>query len=165
MPEENIQWRDSLEAAKSEAASSGKLVFLELFSPKCAGCQNVEQRTLPDPRVEALLNEAMVPFHYDVLAEEARMKEFVAGWTPTMIIMDGQGREHRRSTGFWTPIISWPKWRWPRFRRRWIWASSRTLWPMPTKPLRSAGATLCGTARRCIGRRSPNIRPRTIRTI
>ena len=100
---ENISWRDSLAAAQDEAAKSGKLVFLELFSPKCAGCMNVESRTLPDPRVEALLSERFVPFRYDVLAEPDRMKEYVAAWTPTMIVLDGQGREQRRSMGFLAP--------------------------------------------------------------
>lgn len=75
-------------------------MFLELFSPKCAGCMNVEERTFPDPRVESLLSERFVPFHFNVLEEPDRMEEFVAGWTPTMIVLDGQGREQRRSTGF-----------------------------------------------------------------
>lgn len=99
----HIAWRDSVETARQEAHHTSKLVFIELFSPKCIGCQNMEARTFSDERVIDLLELEFVPTHYDVLNEPDHLKEFIAGWTPTLIWQCPDGNEHRRSVGFLTP--------------------------------------------------------------
>jgi thioredoxin-related protein len=100
---EHIAWRKSLEEARQEAAQNGKLVLIELFSPKCAGCQNMDEKTFPDARVRQTIAEDFVPVHFNVLENEDVMKEYVAGWTPTIIVQDGAGREHYRTQGYLNP--------------------------------------------------------------
>lgn len=97
---ENIQWRESLEAARREAQENGKLVLIELFSPKCGGCMTMEKETFPDAQVESAIHDNFVPVHYNVLDEPQHLQEFTASWTPTLIVQDAQGREQRRSQGY-----------------------------------------------------------------
>ncbi len=56
--------------------------------------------TYPDPSVESYINSHFVPVQFNVV-DQAEMKEkFHACWTPTLIVQDAEGREHRRSEGF-----------------------------------------------------------------
>lgn len=100
---ESIAWRTNVEGARHEGFGSGRGVFIELFSPKCWGCQNMESRTFADHRVTDYLMDGFVPVHYDVLAQPGRMDEFNAYWTPTLIFQDNHGHEIRRATGFLDP--------------------------------------------------------------
>jgi uncharacterized protein YyaL (SSP411 family) len=100
---QTMQWRPSLEAAQAEAAQSGKLLLIELFSPKCGGCQAMEREIFENPETIAALEKHFVPVHYDVLADEEPMARFGSGWTPTLLVRDADGNEFRRSQGYLDP--------------------------------------------------------------
>ena len=101
--QELIAWRTDVKEAQKEAAASGKMVFIELFSPKCISCQNMEERTFSDPQVADYLQNAFVPVHFDVLANPDALQENHAGWTPTLTMQCPDGDDHRRAIGFLTP--------------------------------------------------------------
>ncbi|MBK8271071.1 MAG: thioredoxin family protein [Planctomycetes bacterium] len=46
-----INWRKEWSAAKSEAASSGKLVMIDFYTTWCAPCKMLEKKAFPDARV------------------------------------------------------------------------------------------------------------------
>jgi hypothetical protein len=92
-----------VEDARREARGSGRGVFIELFSPKCLGCQNMEMRTFASFEVAEYLMENFVPVHFDVLKNPEYLNRFNAFWTPTFIFQDGDGDEVRRSIGFLPP--------------------------------------------------------------
>jgi thioredoxin-related protein len=100
---QTVQWRHSLEDAEAEARQSGKLLLIELFSPKCGGCMAMERETFENPEIARFLEEHFVPVHYDVLADEEPMARFNTGWTPTVLVRDVEGREFRRSVGYLDP--------------------------------------------------------------
>jgi hypothetical protein len=58
--------------------------------------------TFPDPKVAAFIKENLVPLRlphdHKPLAEQFQVK-----WTPTLIILDAEGREHHRNVGFLPP--------------------------------------------------------------
>jgi hypothetical protein len=56
--------------------------------------------TYPDPEVEKFINEHFVPVQFDVVAQPEVMDQFNTPWTPTLIVQDAEGREHRRSQGY-----------------------------------------------------------------
>ena len=101
--ETKVFWRHDLVEAYDEARASDRLVLIELFSPTCLGCQNMEVRTFEEQRVADFMNEEFVPVHFNVLDEPHHLERFNAGWTPTIIIQDGWEREHRRTVGFVPP--------------------------------------------------------------
>ncbi len=57
--------------------------------------------TYPDKKVEDFINEKMVPLQ--VLADNPLADEFKVKWTPTIVVLDYQGREHHRTVGFFPP--------------------------------------------------------------
>jgi hypothetical protein len=56
--------------------------------------------TYPNPEVERYLNQHFLPVQFDVVEQPEVMDRFNSPWTPTIIIQDAQGREHRRSQGY-----------------------------------------------------------------
>lgn len=63
----------------------------------------MEEKTFPDSRVRQLLADDFVPVHFNVLEQDDAMAQYVAGWTPTIIVQDGAGREHHRTQGYLNP--------------------------------------------------------------
>ena len=101
---EGIAWRPDLETAQDDAERHDQLVLIELFSPQCFGCQNLERRTFSDRHVQDVVAEQFAAVHYDVLNHPAYLQRYAAVWTPTLIVQDVSGREHRRFTGFLPPV-------------------------------------------------------------
>lgn len=98
-----VDWHDTLEAAEADAKQNGKLVLVELYSPKCAGCIATEKNTFSNPEVQQFLKDNFALVHYDVLADDDAMPRFSAAWTPTIIVRNAEGKEQRRSLGYLKP--------------------------------------------------------------
>ncbi len=99
-----IQWRHDVAAARSEANKAGNMVLIEVFSPKCISCKNMEERTWTDESIQNQLETNFVPVQIDVLQHEEAMKPpLLAIWTPTLIAMCPDGNIHRKWTGFLPP--------------------------------------------------------------
>jgi len=54
----------------------------------------------PDPRVEQLISDNFVPVRIDVRGNSAAMERFNVQWTPTIVLLGPDGREHHRIEGF-----------------------------------------------------------------
>jgi hypothetical protein len=59
--------------------------------------------TYPNPEVEQYLNAHFIPVQFDVMAQPEKMEELNSMWTPTIIVQDGEGKEHRRTQGYLDP--------------------------------------------------------------
>ena len=59
--------------------------------------------TYPDPQVEQLINEHFIPVQFNVAEQPEAMDRFNTPWTPTLIVLDAEGKEHRRSQGYLDP--------------------------------------------------------------
>lgn len=58
--------------------------------------------TYPDERVAKFLSLNFVPVQLQS-SNTAMMQKFSVSWTPTLIVLDADGREHYRAVGFFTP--------------------------------------------------------------
>src|SRR5262245_48783452 len=56
--------------------------------------------TYPNPEVERLIDEQFIPVQFNVVEQAEAMDRFNTPWTPTLIVQDADGREHRRSFGY-----------------------------------------------------------------
>jgi uncharacterized protein YyaL (SSP411 family) len=56
--------------------------------------------TYPDAAVQNFLNEHFVPVQFNVAEQPEVMAQFNTPWTPTLIIQDADGIEHRRAQGY-----------------------------------------------------------------
>src|SRR5438876_8935677 len=59
--------------------------------------------TYPNPEVEKFISDHFIPVQFNVIEQPDVMQQFNASWTPTLIIQDADGREHRRSQGYLDP--------------------------------------------------------------
>ena len=101
--EKNVRWRDSLEEAREEARSEGKLVFIFLWHHNCGGSKMMDEATYPDGVVRMYIEEHFVPVRFNTIERPEVEESFNSGWTPTIIVEDAEGREHRRSQGYLDP--------------------------------------------------------------
>jgi hypothetical protein len=60
--------------------------------------------TYPDPRVIQMVNDNFIPVQINVVEHPEFTDQFLARWTPTIIILDASGHEHRRQFGYTLPI-------------------------------------------------------------
>ena len=158
--EQNVQWRGSLEEAREDVRSEGKLVFVFLWHHNCGGSKTMGEITYPDGAVRAYIEEHFVPVRFNTIERPEVEESFNSGWTPTIIVDDAEGREHRRSQGYldprrfigemalarkkalWTATITRPRsdsrrrrWNGPKATRR---ASRRPSTGPPSPPSRRA---------------------------
>jgi uncharacterized protein YyaL (SSP411 family) len=101
--EQNLRWHRSLEEARDEARRDGKLVLIYLWHHNCGGSKTMEAETYPDGGVQAYTEQHFVPVRFNVLERPEVAERFNSGWTPTIIVEDAEGREHRRSQGYLDP--------------------------------------------------------------
>lgn len=59
--------------------------------------------TYPNPEVEQFLKQHFIPVQFNVVEQPDVMELFNTPWTPTLIVLDGDGKEHRRSQGYLDP--------------------------------------------------------------
>jgi thioredoxin-related protein len=98
-----ILWQESLDTAVQKAKTEGKLIVIYFFDPSCIECQQLEAVTWIDERVADILNERFIPLRINVVKQRPMFKEHRIVRTPTIALLDMEGREHRRFTGFFTP--------------------------------------------------------------
>ena len=58
--------------------------------------------TYPDQKVARFIDLNFIPVQVQTSNTEL-MDKFVVKWTPTLVVLDGEGREHYRAVGFFTP--------------------------------------------------------------
>lgn len=59
--------------------------------------------TYPNPEVERYIQANFIPVQFNVLEQPEVMDQFHSTWTPTLIVQDAEGTEHRRSQGYLDP--------------------------------------------------------------
>ena len=98
-------WLDQdLETALAQAKATGKPVLVDTYADWCAQCKELDDKTWPDPQVSAWLKANAVAVRIDT----DRTRKELAGRLgilsyPTVILLDGDGRELRRILGFQEP--------------------------------------------------------------
>jgi hypothetical protein len=58
--------------------------------------------TYPDEHVAKFLSLNFVPVQIET-SDTAMTQKFAVSWTPSLIVLDADGREHYRTVGFFTP--------------------------------------------------------------
>jgi TolA-binding protein len=58
--------------------------------------------TYPEEKVAKFISLNFVPVQIQSSNKEM-MQRFAVSWTPTLIVLDGEGREHFRAVGFFSP--------------------------------------------------------------
>ena len=54
----------------------------------------------PEPRVDRLISENFIPVRIHIRENPGAMERFNVQWTPTIVLLGADGREHHRIEGF-----------------------------------------------------------------
>lgn len=98
----DVGWRASFEAAKAEAASSHKPLFVEFTVPGCVACARLERETYPDASVTSLLG-GFVPVKIDFTADEKLAAQYEVSSSPDLFVMTADGVVLNRVSRFVSP--------------------------------------------------------------
>jgi thiol:disulfide interchange protein DsbD len=93
-----------LEGAVAKAKAGNKLVLVDTYAEWCAQCKELDDNTWPDPAVAAWIkdNAVAVRIDTDKVRKDLAPKLGIRSY-PTVLLLDGEGREVRRSMGFQKP--------------------------------------------------------------
>lgn len=103
--EEPTGWMlQDYEGALAKAKAEKKLVLIDIYADWCAQCKELDEKTWPDPAVKAWIAKNAVAVRIDT---DARRKDLAPVLKiqsyPTVILIDGDGKEVRRILGFHKP--------------------------------------------------------------
>jgi len=102
----------SIEDAFEQAASSEKLIMVDVFEVGCKYCRAMEREVYPDTTVRVVLDEGYIPVKVDgnseklitVNGEKITEQEFAqkngAFVFPTVLILNAEGELLRKRTGY-----------------------------------------------------------------
>jgi len=81
-----------------ETGESRQLVFLDFHAPWCGACRKLEETTLSDPKVKALLSRFVVR---KINTDEHPLIGIYYGviGLPTLLVLDASGEERFRNVG------------------------------------------------------------------
>jgi len=86
-----VNWRTTLDAAKIEAAQSGRLVLLHFWTPSCGPCRKLDKEVFSQPQVSASLEQQYVPVKVNAELSSALARAFNVTKVPTDIVLTSQG--------------------------------------------------------------------------
>jgi thiol:disulfide interchange protein DsbD len=95
----HIAWQPYSEAALQQAVAEGKPVVIDFYADWCLPCKELEANTFSDPRV-AQAFEGIVALKADLTRDDSPAvqdlkKRFSIVGVPTIVFLDGTGREQR----------------------------------------------------------------------
>lgn len=87
-----VAWRTDLDAAKIEAAQSGRLLLLHFYTQTCGPCKALDAAVLSQPQVGAAVEQSYVPVKIDAEASEAIARMFRIDRVPTEVVLTPEGQ-------------------------------------------------------------------------
>jgi thiol:disulfide interchange protein len=101
-----VKWEHDYQSALKRAKAEKKVIFMDLWTEWCGPCLHLQKNVFPTSEGQAALAK-VVPFSALVqkkdgtpVAEGTRLSEtFKLNAFPTMVILDGNGKELRRQVG------------------------------------------------------------------
>lgn len=91
----------SFEEAKAEAARSGKLLFVDVYTTWCGPCRRMESYTFSDPEVGRLMNGFFINYRLDAEgAYRSIAKSLEVKGYPTLLFLTPAGVPFDRQMGF-----------------------------------------------------------------
>jgi YHS domain-containing protein/thiol-disulfide isomerase/thioredoxin len=142
---DGVRWRSTLDAAKIEAAQTGRLVLIHFWSPSCGPCRKLENTVFHLPQVGAAIEEHYVPVKVNVAASSAMAYAYKVNRVPSDVIITSQGNVLANYTSPATQQDYLGK----------LSAVNSSLGPQQDQPFTPAGGPQVNTAYAAIQKKSP----------
>jgi thiol:disulfide interchange protein DsbD len=93
-----------LEGALAQAKATGKPVLVDVYADWCAQCKELDEKTWPDPQVAGWVRDHAVAVRIDTYKVRKDLAQRLGILSyPTVLLLDGGGKEQRRILGFQDP--------------------------------------------------------------
>jgi len=93
-----------LESALAQAKATGKPVLVDVYADWCSDCKELDETTWPDPQVSAWIQTHAVAVRIDTYRARKDLAPRLGILSyPTVLLLDGDGKELRRLMGFQKP--------------------------------------------------------------
>ena len=94
-----IAWRTDLKAALTEAGKDDRLVMINFMDKECTWCQRMDNETLANAEVSALVGK-FIPVRIDAGEAPELVRQYSLRGVPAFIFIEGSGAEADRVEGF-----------------------------------------------------------------
>ena len=104
-PASSTAWMSQdLEGALAKAKAEHKVVLVDIYAQWCASCHELDEKTWPDPQVQAWIaaNAVAVRIDTDAVRKDLASKLKIGSY-PTVLVLDADGNEQKRVLGFLPP--------------------------------------------------------------
>lgn len=96
-----VQWRKDIEADLKEVMECGRPLLIDFSAaPGWGGCVRLEAESFSDNEVSGFINKTFLPVEINIKENPAGFHCFDILWTPSVLIMDSQGKERARNEGY-----------------------------------------------------------------
>lgn len=110
--QENLWMSQDLEGTLAKAKAEHKVVLVDIYAQWCAQCHELDEKTWPDPQVQAWIkaNAIAVRIDTDAVRKDLAAKLKIGSY-PTVLVLDADGNERKRILGFQPPaeMLAWLK--------------------------------------------------------
>lgn len=99
------EWRNQdLETAILEAKKQNRPILVDIYSDWCAACYELDEKTWPDEDLRAYIQSNYIAIRIDTdkIRPDLAKRYQIIGY-PTVLILDADGQEIRRSLGYRSP--------------------------------------------------------------
>ena len=100
--DKKITWETDFNVALSRANGESKHILIDFFNPGWIGCQQMDAVTYPETVVVDFIQKKIIPVRIPFDTQPYCI-DFNIQWTPTLVTLDPDGKEHHRTTGFLSP--------------------------------------------------------------
>ena len=98
----SIIWQTDKREAFDWAQSEQKPILLDFYHPESIGSQQMKAVTYANRDVSTFINTYLTPFRLDT-SKVPKDPDYHHIWTPTLAVLNPEGREIQRTTGFLDP--------------------------------------------------------------
>ncbi len=95
---------NDFEGALARAKAERKRLVVDVWAEWCAACKELDEKTWPDPRVAGWLEQNAIAVRVDTdrVRKDLEKSLNILGY-PTVLVLDGNGKELHRQVGFQRP--------------------------------------------------------------
>ena len=98
----SIAWQTRQGYALDSAQTAKKPILLDFHDPMCIGCRQMDAVTYQAQEVVGYINNYLIPLRINV-NDPSLLEDYHHIWTPTIAVLDLNGREVQRTIGFLGP--------------------------------------------------------------
>lgn len=103
MAQQGVHWQQDLEAARRQAAQSGRLILVHFYTDVCDPCKAMDREVFSRPDVAAALEVYYVPVKINAQYAPQIVRELNVTRWPTDVVLSPQGAVLDRNIGYLGP--------------------------------------------------------------